>query len=782
MKAVGEILNPRGGCSSELLGYTECSREALPVLPSPSLSLPSPALRGPTSPCPTEGALVETSCTSKMSPAMTQACSSPSTSRAPRDTIEGSFFAAVCGIFVIMAVALGTVYFLKVARQRAGTQLASVRRRTCETRDCQRHALLLTVGLNRSADPCHDFGAYVCSAWSPAGGGSRSRRGRSTEEAFESQLNDVLIAWLGGLEDLLISGLDVEKVASKPLALLRSCRKRGPRASTDDLDEFREFIVLLGLCWPDDNCCDVSALGVLLGLVYRWDLCFWLRMRVLRSSKSNGTARRLALYPGPRFVVQRFAARHTHLVTKDAYVAYWTHHRDALLTQSTSNGSSRHLPPARESIERVVKAEHAIASALWRSAAKESLVPMNVTISDFGFYTGKVSSKEWLDKLNANVADESTLFAMEDHVLVADASVLEAMGTIFGAHTDREIVAHLSWQFVQEYGAVVDPGLGRLFEDGWDGAFCARQVERIYAPLVATLHWKLRTGHAERQLLEAKLRSLVDRTARMVDTQWWLAQPDRRVAVDKLRALTIRLWLPNELQQKLGLVYRDFPNGTAADESFAKTWIRSRRALARQASGHFRESLASYSPALSPLVVGYDYLDNAVDVAAASLTGPLYYANATPAMFYGGIGFYFTAHMMRSLDWTGLRVGADGRIVSPSWMSETSRKVVESRLSCPTTGVTNRALLPYLPALEVVRQAFFEDAATSAHRLEIGDALTEPRTFFMTLCHIVCSSMPWAGAAVDCNAVLKNSRDFAATYRCKIDSPMNPSRKCGFFS
>ncbi|XP_049514873.1 uncharacterized protein LOC119432685 [Dermacentor silvarum] len=565
---------------------------------------------------------------------------------------------------------------------------------------------------------------------------------------------------------------------------MRSCQKRGRRASADDLDEFREFITMLGLCWPDDNCCDVSALGVLIGLVYRWDLCFWLRIRVLRSSKSNGTERRLALYPGPRVLVQRFAARHAHLVMKGAYVEYWTHHRDALLTESASNGSSWPPPPSRESIERVITTEHVIASALLRSAAKETLEPMNMPISDFGYYAGNVSSKEWLDKLNANVADESTAtpFAMEDLVLVADASVLEAVGTIFGAHTDREIVAHLSWQFVQEYGAVVDSGLGRLFEDGWDGAFCARQVERIYAPLVATLHWKLRTGDAERQLLEAKLRSLVDRTARMVDSQWWLAQPDRRVAVEKLRALTVRLWLPNQLQPELGRVYRDFPNGTAADESFAKTWIRSRTALARQAFRRSRQFLSSYSPTLSPLMIGYDYLDNAVDVAAASLTGPLYYVNATPAMFYGGIGFYFTAEMMRSLDWTGLKVVADGSVVSPSWMSETSRKAVESRLSCPTTGVTNHALLPYLPALEVVRQAFFEDASASAHRLEIGDALTEPRTFFMTLCRMVCSSLPWAGAALDCSAVLRNSRDFETTYRCKIDSPMNPSRKCGFFS
>ncbi|KAL3211268.1 hypothetical protein MRX96_036500 [Rhipicephalus microplus] len=595
---------------------------------------------------------------------------------------------------------------------------------------------------------------------------------------IKSQLNDVLIAWLRGLEDLLISGLDLQKVASKPLALLRSCQAPGRRTSAEDLDEFRKLIPLLGLSWPDDDCCDVSALGVLLGLVYRWDLCFWLRIRLLL--KSNG--KHLALYPAPRVLVERFAARHTYLVTQNAYVAYWMHHRDMLLsTNSASNDTSSRNTP-QDTIERMIKTEFLIARALLHSATKETLEPMNIPVSDIGYYTANVSSNEWLDKLNVNVADESTPFTLGDQILVADASVLGSIGMIFSAHTDREILSQLSWQFVQDYGAVVDSGLERLFGDRWDALFCARQVAEIYAPLVAVLQWKLHASDAERTLLEAKLRSLVYRTAMAVSSQWWLAEQDKRVAEEKLRALTVRLWPPTQLERELGQLYNDFPNGTAADESFVKTWIKSRIALTRRATSPSRELVASYSPTLSPLMIRYDYLDNAVDLAAPSLTDPLFYVNATPSMFYGGIGFYFAAEIMRSLDWTGLKVDAGGRIISPSWMTEISRKTVGSRLSCPTAGVTNKALLPYLPALEVVWQVFIEEATTSEIRLDVGGELTEPKTFFMTLCRMACSTNPWAGAVVDCNAVLKNSREFATTYRCKIDSPMNPSKKCVFFS
>ncbi|KAH8034834.1 hypothetical protein HPB51_003121 [Rhipicephalus microplus] len=515
------------------------------------------------------------------------------------------------------------LYFVNAVRHRDRSERRVARRTTCDSRDCQRHALLLTVGLNRSADPCHDFSAYVCSAWT-----SGVSHANGSMETIKSQLNDVLIAWLRGLEDLLISGLDLQKVASKPLALLRSCQAPGRRTSAEDLDDFRKLIPLLGLSWPGDDCCDVSALGVLLGLVYRWDLCFWLRIRLLL--KSNG--KHLALYPAPRVLVERFAARHTYLVTQNAYVAYWMHHRDMLLsTNSASNDTSSRNTP-QDTIERMIKTEFLIARALLHSATKETLQPMSIPVSDIGYYTANVSSNEWLDKLNVNVADESTPFTLGDQILVADASVLGSIGMIFSAHTDREILSQLSWQFVQ----ITEP-------------------------------WSTR-------------------------------------AEEKLRALTVRLWPPTQLERELGQLYNDFPNGTAADESFVKTWIKSRIALTRRATSPSRELVASYSPTLSPLMIRYDYLDNAVDLAAPSLTDPLFYVNATPSMFYGGIGFYFAAEIMRSLDWTGLKVDAGGRIISPSWMTEISRKTVGSRLSCPTAGVTNKALLPYLPALEVVWQ------------------------------------------------------------------------------
>lgn len=44
----------------------------------------------------------------------------------------------------------------------------------CDTDDCMQHAFLLSAALNRSLDPCDDFGTFVCSAWLASSAQSRS--------------------------------------------------------------------------------------------------------------------------------------------------------------------------------------------------------------------------------------------------------------------------------------------------------------------------------------------------------------------------------------------------------------------------------------------------------------------------------------------------------------------------------------------------------------------------------------------------------------------------------
>ncbi|XP_077548726.1 endothelin-converting enzyme 1-like [Haemaphysalis longicornis] len=675
-------------------------------------------------------------------------------------------------MLVVMVLVLVAIYVYRVSHLPRSNDISLLPGKSCLTQGCVSHMRFLTDGLNRSLDPCHDFAAYVCSAW---------RAGSSPNPAIKrSQVGDVVRTWLGGLRDLLSVGPRELEVARKPLALFRSCLARRP-ASADDLADFRSFLSSLGLCWPDEDCPHADALGTLLALVYRWDVCFWMRIRVLHNFKHGDDGRRLALYTGPGLLVRQFVARHDRLNKSEEYLNHWTRHRDALLGRAPY-ASEAVAAATREKIERVMRGEEIIARALLETVNILNWDPKEILFADIQRHTANVSARRWLDNVNAHIAVASNAlpFTEKHRLMVENRPVIEFVGKIFGLFSDREIVAHLSWQFVQVYGVVVDARLGDAFEQNGGELFCERQVVAAYAPLVATLQSKLRMPLADRASIENKLFGLVDRAAQMISTLAWLDIEARRVAVTKLRSLSTRLGPSEQLERLIKNIYSVFPNTTG--QSFVKGWLRTRAALAAPTSMRYRNIAAGYEPLLSPYIITYDYLANAIDFSDPSLGMPFYYTDGTLAMFYGGIGFYFTAELLRLMDSCGLKIDPEGHVILPSWMSEGSRQNMFRKLSCSGAGASNVSpLLPYLPALEVTTRVFVQDVISSGVSLELNAELNEQKVLFMTLCRLACADPPLGIQALDCNAILKNTRAFAEAYGCGKDSPMNPSKKCGYF-
>lgn len=505
-----------------------------------------------------------------------------------------------------------------------------------------------------------------------------------------------------------------------------------------------------------------------------------MRIRVLRDPKHGRGWRRLAFYPGHSVLVRQFAARHHRLRTKEEYLTYWTRHRDALL-----NATSEPLaPPAPGYIERVMEGEGIIVGALLETVSQRIWAPMELSFSEIESYTSNVTSTNWIEKINANVRDPSSgaPFTKDDQILVADRSVLDFVNSIFGVFEDRQIVEHLSWQFVQSYGGVVGASPGDLADDGEDVVlFCARQVEMAYAPLIAIIYSKLRVTEHERRQVGGRVGRLVDKAIQLIGLVPWLTSDEKRAAESKLRRVRVQIWPSQQLAKEVEGIYYDFPTPIETmGKSFAATWIKTRKSFVGLAYRRHRELVAEYPPALTAHPV-YDYLTNTVSVAVSSLASPLYYANGTVAMFYGGVGFYVAGEVMRSLDMTGLKVDANGR-VNPSsfWISESSRDAMLRKLVC-AGAEPNGTLLPYLPALEIARHAFLDDMLTTHERFQLSNELNEPKVFFMTLCRLACAGSAPEATAVDRNALLRNSRDFSTVFRCPLDSPMNPATKCGFF-
>ncbi|KAH7953235.1 hypothetical protein HPB49_006312 [Dermacentor silvarum] len=201
---------------------------------------------------------------------------------------------------------------LAVAAFVAGTALVAlvllfrgmVRRRLtakphlrCGTADCLRHAFRLQSALNRSVDPCHDFGAFVCGS---AGGGGDVPDVRT--ELWQQ--------WTTSVLQLLQTGNQRAGTAkAKMAAMLRSCLRVEPTgAFHENIAALRQFVDERRLAWPGAKREDVHPLDVLLDLAINWQMPLWFSARVLLSGRSSKRVIAVRLEPAPDPTVRNGAS------------------------------------------------------------------------------------------------------------------------------------------------------------------------------------------------------------------------------------------------------------------------------------------------------------------------------------------------------------------------------------------------------------------------------------------------------------------------------------------
>ncbi|KAH7960242.1 hypothetical protein HPB49_018102 [Dermacentor silvarum] len=95
------------------------------------------------------------------------------------------------------------------------------------------------------------------------------------------------------------------------------------------------------------------------------------------------------------------------------------------------------------------------------------------------------------------------------------------------------------------------------------------------------------------------------------------------------------------------------------------------------------------------------------------------------------------------------------------------------------------SVFPEIPAVEVAYAAYrhsLDDGAEKVPRV-IPGGLSGDQVFFMTLCYMTCTLPGAVGPhTVDCNKAVRSSEAFSRAFRCPLGSPMNPRRRCTFFT
>ncbi|KAL1419557.1 hypothetical protein MTO96_025298 [Rhipicephalus appendiculatus] len=353
----------------------------------------------------------------------------------------------------------------------------------------------------------------------------------------------------------------------------------------------------------------------------------------------------------------------------------------------------------------------------------------------------------------------------DDLLLLSDLSLLTGVFRLIDTLNDRDIVRHLSWLFVQAYGAVADPAAvllllhgSKLYAKHQRPLFCAREVEASYELLVAALASVASFSQEQRRIIDGHLAAILKMAVEKISASPWLDSETSRVAVRKLENVRTILWPSEKFLEptKLEDVYENFTESAA---SFAEYWIetrRSQRALFGTDAAA-EELLISGSKALP--YARYTHVLNQLSMPLGALAAPLYCPEGTKAMLHGGLLYLYAQALVGAVDSDGVKVDPQGNI-GPSWLAETSRKAFEQRtFGClPNIG----SIFPEIPAME---------------------ELTEEKVFFITACMITCATTPADNVyGGECNKAVMNFAPFAEAFHCAPGSNMNPKKKCTFFN
>ncbi|KAL1438963.1 hypothetical protein MTO96_047441 [Rhipicephalus appendiculatus] len=676
--------------------------------------------------------------------------------------VKGRYLAAaaICvSVFVAILFTVATIIYSFVTRDKA-EELVPL----CSTEDCIVHADILTANLNRSLDPCDDFRAYVCSAWSPR---------RHYREHVTSVMDDVIFSYLEDLSAVLRDGSEVLPAGEKAHRMYELCEQyfEDGGANVKRLSFILQF---LGLSWPEESE-DYQApafFDQLMEVSLKWRVPFWISVHVL--SRPDSSRGRLLIKPGDYLAIAR---NHHRRVILDGDYAKYLQGFYGTLSQDDTN------PAETFFIEETKAVEGDILEQLYSCFVSKMKNPASFPLGDIGNFTANVPSDHWMGVLQKYLYFNPSL-ALQDRVSVSDTKLLETIDGLLGKYDKRQLRRHLAWLFVQMYAPVFDSGLlwftygGKSRASPFRPVFCGLHVEAAYKLLMLSLTTVSRVTRHDEQLIDDAYGTLVSTAVRMVNDSEWLDDESKALAARKLSSLRVSVWPPSEYMDNdvLEEHYKEYPRGS---ETFREYWVSVRRLISEHKAGGLRDAdnlPTNYFPAH----VNYDYILNSMDLPVGIIDRPLYYPMGTDAMIYGGLGFLFAKEMVKALDSIGLRWHPDGNQVD-SIFSQASTSEFRFKDSC-LRSQGSASIFPEVPALEIAHSSLLGALKDHSVPLSIRKDLPEAVVFFMTICYVTCATEGFPNPfAADCNKAVRNSAAFANAFKCAVGSRMNPGSKCSFF-
>ncbi|XP_075556774.1 neprilysin-11-like [Dermacentor variabilis] len=649
---------------------------------------------------------------------------------------------------VVALAALGVYYLVSGAAGEHDSQ-QYVDMFSCRSEDCAKSESLLMHSLNASADPCHDFKAYVTSRWLPDPhrvatahwnlkwhvkyNWARRVAGEMSSRDFESPLGNMVASSFG------------------------ACVNRSTERADDTRRMFRELMRSLGIPWPEAPPGDANPFDVHLNLCVRWNIPLWFDVRLLPNKTVSG---RRTVYVGPS-AFAKFWANQFRSISTDSAVRRYIH--QYLVYFAGYNET------AREGL--IVANCYAVFNFTRQVVFRLESLHKNVGSSLYSFDSLASAFGPRADRL---VSLMNKYFGLEEAFVGSDVAIVEKVGTaevtrhITADHDPSLVLSHLGWWVLQIYAPIAD---GRFFDlkygdkevgDLLRPLFCETQVEHSFKILVLSKHVALNFPPNVTQRVDELLVNVREMAAAAYEHSNWPPMIRAKVA-EKIRAMSVNLWPMPEYRssETLRRIYRSYH--TTKNTALGH-WIAERRqnAALLGSGAYFEDKRLPHNFAKS--AVSYDFLLNEATVSMMMAHEPFYYPEAAAAINYGGLGAAFAAAVLRGVG-TGhvdLRVIPSGHVTSGDKSPPLSGNATSVRTSESSSRSRLDSVPDFMPAFR----------ALQAHKTVLPTLreFSPEKLFFINYCH----TQTRLNIAFDCNGAVRGDHNFAFAFRCAKGSTLNP--------
>ncbi|XP_075534355.1 membrane metallo-endopeptidase-like 1 [Dermacentor variabilis] len=670
--------------------------------------------------------------------------------------------AAVLGSFsvVLVSVVLIVVYI-------AATQPKV--KATCDTSDCKDHVSALGLSRIHGADPCEDFGRFVCSGWM-----------HKYKRITQTLVHDVLADWLYRIAELTSSKAGASAASNKAQQMMIACATKADDYASS-LSSLKSFMVALGFAWPENEFHigpDEYAkfLQLLIELDVNWALPLWFHIERHDTFGSRGRT----FVVSSSFMASVWQYFNKKLLDyRGAYDWYLHLFEICLFRDDLSVHGSFHY-----FLKDSADVQSAILGALGNADKSSVYRPQLIRLGGTPAIASKLTPVMWMDVLREVYGSDAPVM-VGDFLVATNERLMAAIEELFVAFSAQTLWFHTTWWFVQSVGtfssnvlpatvAAVDFGnLGSVLNT----VCCVLQVELTYNTLLAAITKSQFTEDEVREIPRYfhRIKTLaiekISSSDRMNDTT-------KSTLLNVLKETATAIW-PEGVLRSQGSFDRLYGAVDNDSRDFFSQWYSARLALQKsRGSSLYEEAVKTYRVSNNRLFE-YKYIPNAVSASTASVHPPLYYSNGTSAMIYGGIGFLFAKELVDALNFMILRPIPN----ETTWGANSTWRLWEA-FSCPAADDREQVVFPMLPALDIAYSAYkrFRDPMKDLP-LQGLDSYTPEQIFFLTFCHTMCRIEVLTGAqySPDCSVAVRNFEPFARAFSCSPGSKMHPINKCRYF-